>query len=650
MLIENCNWSDDKVQKEIIELINERKLIPVIGSGFTWGCATNSGSVPDGNTMLKHLIEFLSKASGNSKEFYNKYDFSEICTLFEETVPKKDQHEYFIKNFTGVKLPENKIHFLDINWRYIYTLNIDDGIETNCPKYKIILPRRDYNEDYFSNFETVFKIHGDVHFYLHSNEELILNSRQYTESLMNNKDMLARFKTDFAENNLLYIGCSLIKERDLLSVIRSAIANGHKQRKTYYVSSEPLSSEDKILLKDFGVTTCVIVNDYNTFYNDVIRLSSVPSIKSEDAFIDFYCDPTISIIPKRLSNMEYLLNSNNLVRVPYDKTIYKPHFFISRDAIKSILNKLKRNPIHIVYGRRISGKTFCLIDICESIKDKNLFFFPSNIEIDFEILKKLVSEDRRALIFDTGCLEQQHLIWIINNKTRWEKQGIIFVIAINSSERKSIDLYDSNDLYETTEIENHFSERELKSFNSLLSNCNIPKFLQWTSVKKYGRKIHLSILDNLCKLSSDFSNDYTQFNMSGINSAKKMVPLLLLATNKEINFNSMNYFNIHKECQNLVDNFPTVFEYSFNENISGISRRDTRGKIIVNARYYLLKVLNEYANDKENHNNILDAYKYIYEKIEESETDEYFISRKMLDFIKFDVINDIFYSRGGSLI
>lgn len=39
--------------------------------------------------------------------------------------------EYFYKHFTGIKIKKaNQLRFLnDIKWKYIYTLNIDTGIE-----------------------------------------------------------------------------------------------------------------------------------------------------------------------------------------------------------------------------------------------------------------------------------------------------------------------------------------------------------------------------------------------------------------------------------------------------------------------------------------------------------------------------------------
>jgi len=52
---------------------------------------------------------------------------------------------------------------------------------------------------------------------------------------------------------------------------------------------------------------------------------------------------------------------------------------------------------------------------------------------------------------------------------------------------------------------------------------------------------------------------------------------------------------------------------------------------------------------KMNYQNILQAYKYIYSRISNAEN-EFYVPRKMLDFIKFDVLNDVFYRNNRTVI
>lgn len=63
----------------------------------------------------------------------------------------------------------------------------------------------------------------------------------------------------------------------------------------------------------------------------------------------------------------------------------------------------------------------------------------------------------------------------------------------------------------------------------------------------------------------------------------------------------------------------------------------------------MLSYLGEYAKSVENYENILMAYRYIYQQIRNAES-EFDCPRKMLDFIKFDVLNDVFYRNNNSVI
>ena len=81
-MINKVNWKDDKKTREIIsQLINDKKLFPVLGSGFTAGCKAKSGVVPTGKEMIEYMAEFLSKIYKKPVENYRKKSFPDLCTL-----------------------------------------------------------------------------------------------------------------------------------------------------------------------------------------------------------------------------------------------------------------------------------------------------------------------------------------------------------------------------------------------------------------------------------------------------------------------------------------------------------------------------------------------------------------------------------------
>ena len=518
------------------------------------------------------------------------------------------------------------------------------------------MPRHEFSDEYIENFKSLFKVHGDVHYYLKyiEKEELIFNKRQYIESIKSNKKMLSKLKDDFSNNNILFIGCSLDEEPDLMSIVTETIKLKNNESQVFYLTSKVLDNDKRDLLEDYGVTSCIIVNNFNKFYMDVVELC-LHNPKAIDP-IDFYMEPAIEEISKKDSSINFLLNSNAAIHSPFDQKIYKPYYFISREDSVHILNSLKYvSPIHILYGHRISGKTFCLVDLYQMIKDKTRFFFPSNTRIDSESIDKLFSKTDCAFFFDSNCLEPNQIFNIVKKRKLFEKNNNYIVITINSSDRNSLDLISENTNYCSTGIKNILSRKENDKINQRLQNCNIPTFVShekvYISHKKRCVDYYHSILDNLCKIASDFSYNDTTFvlpDLSAFCNIREIALLILLATQQVLSSYEQYYFGVEKESQNIAKAYPIHFQMSvFDYNLS---RNDSKTKIFVNSRFYLLKYLGEYAKQEKNYKHILSAYKYIYEQISDAEYGEQFISRKMLDFIKFDVLSDVFHMDNRSVI
>lgn len=101
---------------------------------------------------------------------------------------------------------KQKKQFLSLFSQYVYTLNIDDAIEHNCNQFNVLLPNTEIFDKYVEQYTTVFKLHGDVNFYLKNieNESIIFNKKEYIESIKKNGKMLTKLKEDFADKNIIY--------------------------------------------------------------------------------------------------------------------------------------------------------------------------------------------------------------------------------------------------------------------------------------------------------------------------------------------------------------------------------------------------------------------------------------------------------------
>lgn len=81
--------------------------------------------------------------------------------IFIKKVDIGIQKSYLLNNFTKVELSQVKKNFLSLQWPYIYTLNIDDGIENNGD-YTVVYSNRPVDEAIFDHSRCVIKLHGDV--------------------------------------------------------------------------------------------------------------------------------------------------------------------------------------------------------------------------------------------------------------------------------------------------------------------------------------------------------------------------------------------------------------------------------------------------------------------------------------------------------
>ena len=118
--------------EHLTQLLSSASLIPVIGSGFSAGETSSRGIVPSGSQMKLDMLQALTD---NKKKVDEKKPFSQVAKYYNALIPSDIRKKYIAHNFINVKLSSPKKEFLNIDWPYTYTLNIDDAIEQNSDYY-----------------------------------------------------------------------------------------------------------------------------------------------------------------------------------------------------------------------------------------------------------------------------------------------------------------------------------------------------------------------------------------------------------------------------------------------------------------------------------------------------------------------------------
>ncbi len=255
------------VKTEIIQNFRRKSLIPCIGSGFSYQCKAHNGKVPSGKTYKEYMIEQLFALKiipENEKDSLANESFSEVSDIYHKTVPLNSRKKYLTDNFTQVQLPQVKTQFLSLPWPYIYSLNIDDAVENNG-SYNVVYSNRPVDDNIFETCQCVIKLHGDaseIVSYTDSVSEIFSN-KQYTESISSNHQLLNRLYHDSEINNLIFIGCSLDDELDLSIYLKSSEEYSNSR---YYITCKEPSFVQKNKLENYGITHCVLFDDYDDIY------------------------------------------------------------------------------------------------------------------------------------------------------------------------------------------------------------------------------------------------------------------------------------------------------------------------------------------------------------------------------------------------
>lgn len=643
--MEIVNFSD--IYDTFTKNLKRNMVIPIIGSGFTLNSEAKNGKVPSGKDYQEYMIDSLcnkfEELNETKGEMY-KESFSKIAELYIKQIDDIDKRNYFVSNFTNVKIQEkNKIDFLKIEWPYIYTLNIDDAIEKNSKfNHTICCNNENVIESVFDEFNCVIKLHGDVNNLINygNYNSIIFSSKQYATSLESNKVLLNKLNHDALYQNLLFIGCSLNDEIDILTVLPDERCECVTSRYLCFVG-EPTKLES-MKYESFGITHIVKFNSYDDIYQRIYK-SWVETQKIATDDLDNYKSFIVEQSDDSFeTNKSFFLYGKSLV----DKNkITLPHFFISREITKNIIADMRKFNLQFVIGSSYSGKTYIFYDIATKIKDQDIFIFETKDRISEKAFTSLLNKKNSIFLFDSNSLTISQIELIMNGLYSLRKNNnkiIIFSLKNNSELFGLIRLLEDNETiskhnFSIKCIDNKFSTTEAKEINSKLTGTGI-------GIINKSK----TILDNILDLSSNnkisTSNKFNKIQLL-FDTEKQIATLIILAIEKKVYSSQILKFNILSEIYNQKSRaYPLIdLEETWNFEISASD--NSPQKYVVNAEYWLYKQLELFSENAEHHKIIVNAFKYIVSKIIETEGKPDILKynkQSYKKFILFDNINMIF--------
>ena len=573
---------------------------------------------------MRNLI--IKSSTLFSAENLQSLDFFALSELFFEYVSFEDRTLYFEQNYTDVSLYSPQKEFLSaIDWPYAYTINIDDGIKKNSmftpilPYHKLRRPR--------TSKKLLYKLHGDAlheSTYQEEGENIVFSRSQYMQAITNedNTDIYQMLLSDYGQRHLLFIGCSLQAEEDLVYVYNKSLTF---QQDTYRIVLRTKTPDiiEQQNLKKHGINEIILVENYEQFYSDfLVQYEKIKAISRYTIYE--HLNPTVVLTQDKAESLK-LLAGNGIFDSAGNRFI-KGAFHILRDVINQVAEGLKNNICVLLKGRRFSGKTYVLCSLAERYKTRDVFYFPSTTFADEEVVESLLANYKNALfLFDSNSITPDVYGLLLKSSTLLEERNIKLVIAINSSDNymptqlKCAVVELSSQFHSGTEIT--LSRKALDSYG-LIRRKPGQTNIDFLYALKQDQSIEIPF--------DDKANQTYTFPEKRILFALCALDKLYYSDLIALNFTQSEIKIVCKKLEPLIEFVPT----SPNE-----STRHSNMKLVHNSKIALIEMLKPFTEE-----DIISIILYIVKKFRP----DYNRRRLYIEIILFDTLNQLFSERKHS--
>lgn len=624
----NYLTKDDSI-KILVNLLNLERIIPIFGSGFSGNMPSKSGFVPMGMGCTEKMKGILNKYSSLSESSIQKMDFSKTSKRFwkeveDKIIPEQEYISFFRDYFTDVKLDTLRTDILRLPWHNVYTINIDDGIE-NTKLYAPILPYKNVREDIMRK-DRVYKLHGDARYEIEyrNNENIVFNQTQYRHAMESpdNQTIRNNILTAYREFNIIYIGCSLENEPDL-EWYYSCVKNDKSKTRIFYLCRGEIDKETEGRLEEYGVTDIIAIDDYDSFYIDFVHEFNT----SKKSDLDFpFKNPLVIVFKDNEYKGIYGANSFE----DAENTFKRSDLFVDRTIYKEVEDAFTNNNVVVLYGRRFSGRTSLLSQICKNEKTRAVYYFPSTSSFDFRIVSEILNKTEPALLlFDSNALQSDVYLGIKDFRG---------LIDTNNHHVLIVEPFDDTYLIEGMKCEvvglkPRFDDKELSVLNSRLDVYGL-----------IHRKNKDTNLDFLTRLKEEQKIDFPrEFNLpQSLSSIEKKILLLLAAQDKVfsrdlfmLGINGSLLESILNHIGRLCEKIPTS---------KGEAMVQSAFKVVHNSRLLVMYLLSNYSDfsNEDVASNIKDLVETFYQGKDRMQ------KQIAISIMQFDTLNEIYGANKGA--
>lgn len=232
----------DKANYEEVKRIMETEPpMLFLGAGFSVGAENKYGDIPLGDFLKKEIIEKFVQDNFNeeiTKEI-EQYELQDVCEFIDDSLNQHAElRSFLVKRLSNVEPADFHYSLSTYPWKKIYTVNIDDLVETIYRKstYKLLVQNQSKQKS--GNYDLEYlKLHGCVN---GPEDELVFSRKEYNNLISGRMNFkLNDLGHDIQNETFIFIGANM-DEADIDSyIIKYEQAGYFRKGKMIFVDPKP---------------------------------------------------------------------------------------------------------------------------------------------------------------------------------------------------------------------------------------------------------------------------------------------------------------------------------------------------------------------------------------------------------------------------
>jgi hypothetical protein len=335
------NTLDFNKHKRFINKILKGEVNLLTGAGFSMGATVRGENICSTNQLLtKILTDILEYTEADVERIKKRKNFQQICQLAITKITENEFNNFLERTFRYTKPAEFHYLYTEIEWKNIFTLNIDDLMEKIYEEkfHELNIEIQSYNttkqpQEYTGEkVLKYYKLHGDV---LNKSEGFVFSSNQYLGKLTQKKRTYnyTKFAEYLYHDTFCFIGTNL-SEVDLEVYVEEfdkGIGSPLPQEKIYYIN-KTIYPEDRLELERKNIVC--IEETAESFIKKIIEYAKENYLNNQESGLRIKKKLDL---PTRLINLGFKIEEN--LNVLFKQKIidtHKPIQFYSGFEVKWI--------------------------------------------------------------------------------------------------------------------------------------------------------------------------------------------------------------------------------------------------------------------------------------------------------------------------